>query len=101
MKLAKGFNDLVTICPHLAKEWDCKRNNGKSPDQFSAKSGIIVKWPCRCASIRSRTRAECRSLGSDKDTVCVAGKSSFCDKNETVIRGYNDRATLESQLAEE
>ena len=45
-KVLKGFNDLETTNPELAKEWDYKRNLNISPSMFTAGSGKKVWWIC-------------------------------------------------------
>lgn len=45
-KVIKGFNDLKTTNPELAKEWNYKRNIDKTPDNFTACSGQKVWWIC-------------------------------------------------------
>lgn len=43
----KGFNDLETIKPKLAKEWDYHKNEGLSPAMVTFGSGKKVWWVCR------------------------------------------------------
>ncbi len=45
-KVLKGYNDLQTINPTLAKEWDYERNNGLKPTEVMPKSGKKVWWKC-------------------------------------------------------
>lgn len=42
----KGKNDLLTLFPEIAKEWNYDRNIGLSPEDVSAKSQIKVWWKC-------------------------------------------------------
>ena len=39
-----GFNDLETVCPELASEWDYERNKGLTPDKILASSMKPVFW---------------------------------------------------------
>ncbi|MBR4341875.1 MAG: zinc-ribbon domain-containing protein [Lachnospiraceae bacterium] len=39
-----GFNDLETVCPELASEWDYERNKGLTPDKILASSMRPVFW---------------------------------------------------------
>ena len=41
-----GVNDLQTLNPALAKEWDVKKNCGISPSSVMANSGKKVWWKC-------------------------------------------------------
>ena len=44
-KLYKGFNDLLTVNPNLAKEWDYDKND-KDPSDYFATSHAKVWWKC-------------------------------------------------------
>lgn len=44
-KLYKGFNDLLTVNPNLAKEWDFEKND-KAPSDYFATSHTKVWWKC-------------------------------------------------------
>ena len=46
-KIAKGENDLATINPSLAKEWNYEKNNELKPEDFTANSGKKVWWKCQ------------------------------------------------------
>lgn len=46
-KILKGYNDLQTVNPSLAKEWDCEKNNGLMPDDVSPNSHLKAWWKCR------------------------------------------------------
>jgi translation initiation factor IF-1 len=42
----KGENDLTTINPTLAKEWNYDKNNGLTPEDVMPNSGQKVWWKC-------------------------------------------------------
>jgi len=44
-KLLKGFNDLATVRPDLAKEWN-REKNVLSPDEVTIRSGEQIWWKC-------------------------------------------------------
>ena len=46
-KAVSGENDLATVMPELAAQWDYERNNGHTPDQFLAQSGKVMWWKCK------------------------------------------------------
>ncbi|SCX09669.1 Probable Zinc-ribbon domain-containing protein [Lachnospiraceae bacterium YSD2013] len=68
----KGVNDLKTVNPSLAAEWDYEKNQGKRPEDFLPNSGKNAWWKCcKCgnqweAKIRDRNRGqrcpECKTL---------------------------------------
>ena len=41
-----GFNDLATIFPHIAKEWNYERNGQLKPNNVTFGSGKKVWWKC-------------------------------------------------------
>lgn len=46
-KILKGYNDLETLLPDLAKEWNYEKNQGNLPSDFSIHSGKKVWWKCK------------------------------------------------------
>ena len=95
----RGFNDLATQYPELAKEWDYEKNGSLTPQSVLSSSERKVFWVCQYddphtgkhfvfrwkAAICSRTRGE----------VCpfLSGKS--------IWPGFNDLATKYPDLAKE
>lgn len=41
-----GKNDLLSLFPELAQEWDYRKNKGKKPEDFFPKSNAVVYWIC-------------------------------------------------------
>ena len=88
-KLLKGYNDLLTRYPKLAKEWSCK--NATKPEDYLPCSQEMVYWECSKhhtynAKIISRTA---------KVKVCP-----YCC-NKEVLKGYNDLESCNPTLAKE
>ena len=46
-KVLKGFNDLATTNPELAKEWNYEKNGNLMPEHFSPNSHKKVWWKCK------------------------------------------------------
>ena len=46
-KVLKGFNDLQTINPSLAKEWNYEKNGNLKPENFTSSCGNKVWWKCK------------------------------------------------------
>lgn len=89
-KLLEGFNDLNSVDPVLASEWDLDKNVGSSPASVLSGSHEKVWWNCSkghswMASLASRSR------GSGCP-VCA---------NLKVVSGVNDLATTHPWLAKE
>jgi hypothetical protein len=87
-----GFNDLQTLRPDLAQEWDYKRNEG-IPSQYTLGSNISAWW--LCAKGHSWKTAVVNRSNKKTGTGCpyCAGKST--------ISGTNDLQTLNPRLASE
>lgn len=81
VKTLAGENDLLTMNPEIAKEWNYEKNNIK-PSDVTSGSNKLVWWRCEeghewKASIKSRTNGE---------------KCPYCS-NKKVLFGYNDLYT--------
>lgn len=86
----KGFNDLLTSHPDIAKEWHPNLNYPLTPDNVSHGSEKRIWWIGECghewrANINSRTR--------DKYVGCP-----YCSGNKT-LAGFNDLETLVPDVA--
>ena len=89
-KALRGYNDLQTVNPTLAKEWNYKRNNGLTPADVTPSSHKKVWWKCNKghewqATISSRNR----------------GRGCPCCSGRSVIKGVNDLQTVNPTLAKE
>lgn len=89
-KVLKGYNDLQTVNPILAEEWNYKKNGNLRPEHYTANSGEKVWWKCKKghewqATVKSR----------NKGTGCP-----YCSSNRT-LQGYNDLQTINPTLADE
>ena len=89
-KVLTGFNDLKTVFPNIAKEWNTERNIGKSPDKCAAHSNQKVWWICSKGhnyemSVNHRTSG---------------GSCPICSNHKLLV-GFNDLETLYPELAKE
>ena len=85
-----GYNDLQTVNPILAAEWNYEKNGDLTPANFTANSGKKVWWKCQKghewqAKIQNRNN----------------GRSCPYCASRKVLEGYNDLATLNPSLAKE
>ena len=86
----KGENDLKTINPTLAKEWNYEKNNGLTPMDVLPSSNKKVWWKCQkghewITSVANRS----------KGNGCP-----YCS-NKIVLKGENDLQTVNPTLAQE
>lgn len=89
-QVVEGFNDLQTTHPNLAAEWDYEKNKGTTPQHISHGSTKNVWWKCNeghtwKSSVANRTRG---------NNCPICG-------NQQLLKGYNDLATVNPELAQE
>lgn len=89
-KILPGENDLATLYPALAREWDAEKNAPLLPSQVSVSSHLPIWWRCEKGhSWRTQIGVRTRGCGCP---VC-AGR--------TVLPGENDLASCYPALAAE
>ena len=59
-----GKNDLKTLYPEIAKEWDYEKNGELRPEQFLPKSGRKVWWRCSICGYKWETVIRNRTNGN-------------------------------------
>ncbi|MFR6058159.1 MAG: zinc-ribbon domain-containing protein [Evtepia gabavorous] len=83
-----GENDLATVFPQLARQWDQERNGALTPQQVSPYSNRAAWW--RCAWGTAGTRPSAPGPG---------GRLPYC-AGRKVLAGFNDLATRYPELAQ-
>jgi glutaredoxin len=89
-KIINGINDLATIDPELAEEWNEDKNGELTPEMVSASSSKKVWWKCKKGH-EWKTSIANRKNG----TGCP-----YCSGNK-LLTGYNDLKTISPDLADE
>lgn len=89
-KVLAGFNDLVTMCPDVAKEWNYEKNGDLDPTQVKYSANLKVWWKCR-----EGHEWEAFVFNRSKGHGCP-----YCC-NFTSLSGYNDLSTTHSDLVRE
>ncbi|MBQ2286377.1 MAG: hypothetical protein II252_03635, partial [Clostridia bacterium] len=89
-KILRGYNDLQTVNPDLAKEWNYNKNFGLNPMDAMPNSGKKVWWKCANGHEWQATIAH-RNDGSG---------CPYCS-GRYVITGENDLKTINPDLANE
>ena len=69
----KGFNDLKTLNPELAAEWDTLKNGRLSPDMVTAKSEKKIWWRCPQCGKLWRASIDHRSNGQQHNCDKIKG----------------------------
>lgn len=89
-KVLKGINDLQTVNPDLASEWDCEKNNPLKPIDVLPNSHKKVWWKC-CNGHSWEAIVSDRNNGNG---------CPYCS-GRYVIKGKNDLLTVNPILASE
>ena len=89
-KILKGYNDLQTVNPALAKEWNYEKNNGLTPAEVSPNSGKKVWWKCDKGH-------EWQATINSRNSGC---ECPYCS-GRLVIKGENDLQSVNPALAKE
>jgi len=86
----KGVNDLETLFPELALEWDHEKNGGLKPSDVKLGSALKVWWKCK--------------QGHSWEAVIYSRNNGcgcpYC-ANQAILSGYNDLATQRPALVAE
>ena len=86
-RVLKGFNDLKTLNPNLAKQafgWD--------PTEISISSNKTLTWKCSVGHVWEAKPSNRKSNGSDSCPICIGKK---------ILSGFNDLMTTHPDLAKE
>ena len=86
-----GVNDLRTIRPDLAKEWNYDKNDGLTPENVTANNNKKVWWRCRTCGNEWETLVSIRSGGS---------QCPYCS-GIRLLAGFNDLGTTHPEIAAE
>ena len=62
--VAFGFNDLSTVRPDLAEEWNYDKNTGLDPKNYLPGSNKKIWWKCKCCSYEWKAAIVNRSRGN-------------------------------------
>jgi DNA-directed RNA polymerase subunit RPC12/RpoP len=91
-KLLTGFNDLQTLNPELADEWDCENNNDLTPSDVLAGSTAHYAWKCKKHGHAWTATAKKRRY--DKQGC------PYCNRSKVWV-GFNDIPTTHPAIANE
>ncbi|MBO5869800.1 MAG: zinc-ribbon domain-containing protein [Clostridia bacterium] len=88
--LLRGYNDLQTLNPALANEWNYEKNNDLTPLDVMPNSNKKVWWKCE--------------KGHEWEALIInrnRGRDCPICSNKKILKGYNDLQTLHPILASE
>ena len=84
-----GYNDLLTMCPAIAKEFDIQKNYPVTPDKVMYSTHHKYWWKCN----RGHSYKTVTYLRTVLKTTCPV-----CSGNK-IQKGYNDLSTLYPDIA--
>ena len=90
-KILVGYNDLATLRPDLAKEWNYEKNGDLLPSCVATKSSKKVWWKCKQGHEWEAKISNRSVLGRNCPYCC----------NQKILKGYNDLASNCPDLAKE
>lgn len=90
VRIITGVNDLLTVKPVLAAEWDYKKNGDLRPDCIAAYTNKKVWW--RCDKGHSWQAAISNRSNGNGCPYCV---------NQMVLKGFNDLLTADPELCKD
>ncbi len=102
-KVLEGFNDLATVKPELAKEWNYEKNNDLLPNSVTPGSNKKVWWKCHnghewIAQISSRSHGRGCPFCNDrveKNVMCVETGKIYKNATEAAkIIGLKSRKSI-------
>ena len=97
-KVLAGENDLATVYPNIALEWNYERNGGLLPVDVTSKSSKVVWWKCKLGH-EWKTSVLHRADGSSCPKCATASQTSFPEQAvyyyvkkyyPDAINGYTD-----------
>ena len=98
-KVLSGYNDLASASPKLSKEWNYERNGNLKPDMVTYGSGKKVWW---VQYDKNPITNEIMKLEWEATVVDrFNGSGNPIKTGQKVLKGYNDLAFLNPDLAKE
>ena len=86
-----GTNDIVTLFPLIASEWDYEKNNGLLPEKMLPGSSKVVWWKCRKCNAEWKASIENRCKKNGTGCPYCYGRAA--------VHGKNDLKTINPILA--
>lgn len=92
-----GYNDLKTVAPELAEEWNYKKNGDLTPEQFMANSKKKVWWKYHYIDLETKKEY----IFEWKAAIIDRYKGDGCPflSNQRVCIGFNDLLTIKPDIA--
>lgn len=87
-KVLQGYNDLATVHPHIAEEWNYQKNKLIKPTMISPSTPKIYWWKCK----EGHEWKSAVNTRAGYKTSCP-----YCSQVK-ILPGYNDLLTIDPEL---
>lgn len=93
-KVLPGFNDLASLEPQVAAQWDTERNGSLRPDQVTVGSGKRVWWRCEAGHVwKAKVYSRTGKMHTGCPVCAGVAKTNFTHRYHVLV-GEQNEATL-------
>ena len=93
-KVLPGFNDLASLEPQVAAQWDTERNGSLRPDQVTVGSGKRVWWRCEEGHVwKAKVYSRTGKMRTGCPVCAGVAKTNFTHRYHVLV-GEQSEATL-------
>ena len=93
-KVLPGFNDLASLEPQVAAQWDTERNGSLRPDQVTVGSGKRVWWRCEEGHVwKAKVYSRTGKMRTGCPVCAGVAKTNFTHRYHVLV-GEQNEATL-------
>ena len=93
-KVLPGFNDLASLEPQVATQWDTERNGSLRPDQVTVGSGKRVWWRCEEGHVwKAKVYSRTGKMRTGCPVCAGVAKTNFTHRYHVLV-GEQSEATL-------
>ena len=93
-KVLPGFNDLASLEPQVAAQWDTERNGSLRPDQVTVGSGKRVWWRCEEGHVwKAKVYSRTGKMHTGCPVCAGVAKTNFTHRYHVLV-GEQSEATL-------
>ena len=100
-QVLKGYNDLASLRPDLAAEWNYEKNDNLTPDMITCGSGKNIWWMQYDTSPVTGELMRLEWQDTVNNRTNGKGHGNPIKSGRQVLKGYNDLASLRPDLAKE
>jgi predicted nucleic acid-binding Zn-ribbon protein len=99
-KVLKGFNDMQTLRPDMAIDWDYEKNGDITPSDVIPGSNKQFWWKCHVCGYEWKASGNNRASGHGCEK-CARQSVALANRKKNLIPGKTDLRTIAPDLIEE